>query len=75
MLHKIRVEMPENEKDAVSVSGSTDLCLVLIDMESQRKAIGEEWYGLKFTLSHDRRCNVELNYDSTCAEDPTFFDS
>jgi hypothetical protein len=70
---KIRVTCKNAE--VVSLSMPTELTLQLIELGNARPKGQDRWYGFKFEVTSAGSCQVDLNYDPACANDPDFFAS
>ena len=59
-----------------SIKDGKKIFLLVNSLKKMRKGITpDEWFGLLLSVNHDRTCTVNLNYDSTCSEDKSFFES
>lgn len=72
-IHKLRLQLKSGA--LISLSEASEIILELITLRSLRHSLGTTWFGIHVIVHFDQRCEVNLNYDSSCPADPTFFDT
>jgi len=72
-LGKLRITKADT--GILSIGVSTELSLILIDLEQHRHLGPDDWYGVLVSVTPDRRCQVKLNYDPECAHGASFFET
>lgn len=70
-----KIRTVTSSSDLHSIGMTTEISLVLIELDQCRRDFGSEWFGIIVTVSADDRCSVDFNYDPNCADDETFFDT
>jgi hypothetical protein len=70
---KIRASRASGE--VVGLSESPEITAQLIELNNVRPGGTARWYGLKLDVTPVGKCNVGLNYDAACANDPDFLAS
>ncbi|MDZ4782046.1 MAG: hypothetical protein SGJ19_17495 [Planctomycetia bacterium] len=70
---KIRVTSDDGPPESLDMTNDIDV--LLISLNSHRRDLGDEWYGLLLTMQADQHCKIKLNYDSRCSEDASFFNN
>ena len=73
VLAKIRAKLPDREDVSIKTDNAIDL--LLISLDGYRSVVGPEWYGVKLTISPAMDCTLDLNYDSECEQDESFFEN
>ena len=71
--YKIRVTC--KNADVVGLNMPTEITLQLIELGNARPKGQDHWYGFKLEVTSAGSCQVDLNYDPACANDPDFFAS
>lgn len=71
-MSKIRATQEDMVERSIGMSNLIDQHL--FELSAMRDCLGETWYGLVVSVTRDRECSVNLNYDPRCAEDETFFE-
>src|ERR1700733_4947710 len=61
-LSRIRVLISDGR--ILSVKMSNEIDIILISLNSQRRIFTEEWFGIILNILPDKRCEIELNYNS-----------
>lgn len=61
--------------EAAGIGMTKDITLQLIELNDVRTAGQNRWYGFKLEVTATGECQVDLNYDPACTDDPDFFTS
>jgi hypothetical protein len=72
-IYKIRVEGPDGPGGPVTLPAAGSL--ELISLGQARPGGADRWHGLVLRVTAEGVCEVRLNYDPACAENPEFFAS
>ncbi|MBY0457501.1 MAG: hypothetical protein K2V38_09210 [Gemmataceae bacterium] len=70
---KIRATLTSGK--IISLLTPTELTHQLLSLESARPAGKDRWFGCVLTVTAAGECEMKMNYDPNCAEDPAFFES
>lgn len=88
-MSKIRVTMPlkagfwdkvvayiqvyELTPEIVSLRVTNEIDDVLSSLNKMRRLFKDEWFGILMKVDSTKKCSTNLNYDSNCSEDLSFF--
>jgi hypothetical protein len=71
---KFRVTLPNGTSSSARLTGVIN-SLIRDSWEIKKSAFPDQWYGLKLILTPSGECKTEFNYDQSCFDDPTFFET
>lgn len=72
-IDKARVEQTDGA--ATGLSLPVEVVHQLIALGKARPTGPDRWYGILLRVTAEGACEINLNYDSACAEDPSFYAS
>ncbi len=61
--------------ETVSIRVTDEIDGVLSSLNEIRGLFQDEWFGMLMRLDSTKKCSTNLNYDSNCSEDPSFFNT
>lgn len=72
-ISKIRTNLENGE--VASISTPKDISLQLIELNAARPVGQHRWHGFKLEVTATGDCQVDMNYDPACTDDPDFLSS